>query len=75
MVLIVDIGSLLYAVVNVFHPDWLISSNFQLSRSNNLHRDSHQNSWIYPRVKTVSKPTALKEGGVGIFGFVVEVIS
>ena len=49
--LVVDIGSLLYALVNVFHPDWLIRSNFRLCRSDNLHKDSHQNSWIYPRVK------------------------
>ena len=48
---LVDIGSLLYALVNVFHPDWLIRSNFRLRRSDNLHKDSHQNSWIYPRVK------------------------
>ena len=49
--LLVDIGSLLYALVNVFHPDWLIGSNFRLRRSDNLHKDSHQNSWMYPRVK------------------------
>ena len=49
--LLVDIGNLLYALVNVFHPDWLIRSNFRLRRSDNLHKDSHQNSWIYPRVK------------------------
>ena len=49
--LLVDIGSLLYALVNVFHPDWLIRSNFWLRRSDNLHKGSHQNSWIYPRVK------------------------
>ena len=40
-----------------------ISSNFRLSRSDNLHRDSHK------------KSTALKEAGAGIFGFVVEAIS
>ena len=34
--LLVDIGSLLYALVNVVHPDWLIRSNFRLRRSNNL---------------------------------------
>ena len=33
------------------HPDWLIRSNFRLRRSDNLHKDSHQKSWIYPRVK------------------------
>ena len=49
--LLVDIGSLLYALANVFHPDWLIRSNFRLRKSDNLHKDSHQNSWIYPRVK------------------------
>ena len=49
--LLMDIGSLLYALVNAFHPDWLIKSNFQLRRSDNLHKDSHQNSWICPRVK------------------------
>ena len=49
--LLVDI-SLLYALDNVFHPDWLIRSNFWLRRSdNNLHKDSHQNLWIYPGVK------------------------
>ena len=59
--LLVDIGSVLHVVVNVLHPDWLISSNFRLSRSDNLHRDSH--------------PTALKKAAAGIFGFVVEAIS
>ena len=49
--LLVDIGSLFYAFVNVFHPDWQIRSIFRLHRSDNLHKDSHQNSWIYPRVK------------------------
>ena len=34
----------------MMHPDWLIRSNFRLRRSDNLHKDSHQNSWIYPRV-------------------------
>ena len=50
--LLVDIGTLLYASVSVFHPDWLIISNFRLRRSGNLHNDSSQNSWIYTRVKT-----------------------
>ena len=54
--LLADIGSLLYALVNVFHPDWLIRSNFRLRRSDNLHKDSHQNSWIYPRVKMKNAP-------------------
>ena len=45
--LLVDIGSLLYALVNVFHPNWLIRSNFRLRRSENLHKDSHQNSWTH----------------------------
>ena len=49
--LLVYIGSLLYALVSVFHPDWLMRSNFRLRRSDSLHKDSHQNSWIYPRVK------------------------
>ena len=50
--LLVDIRSLLYALVNVFHPDWLvIRSNFRLRRSDNLYKDSHQNWWIYPRLK------------------------
>ena len=49
--LLVDIGSLLYALVNVFHPDWLIRSNLRSRRSDNLQKDSHRNSWIYPRVK------------------------
>ena len=35
----------------MMHPDCLIRSNFRLRRSDNLHKDSHQNSWIYPRVK------------------------
>ena len=35
----------------MMHPDWLIRSNFRLRRSDNLHKDSHLNSWIYPRVK------------------------
>ena len=38
--LIVDIESLLYAPVIVFHPDWLIRSNFRLRRGDNLHKDS-----------------------------------
>ena len=43
LALLVDIGSLLYAPVNVFHPDWLIRSIFRLRRSeSNLHKDSHQ---------------------------------
>ena len=33
--LLVDIGSLLYALLSVLHPDWLIRSNFRLSRSDN----------------------------------------
>ena len=40
IVVLVNIGSLLYALVNVFHPDWLIRSNFRLRRSDNLHRFS-----------------------------------
>mgnify|MGYP006896110810 CR=1 FL=1 len=47
MSLLVDAGSLLYARVRVFHPDWLIRSNFRLRRSDNLHKDSQQNSWIH----------------------------
>ena len=31
--------------VSVFHPDWLIRSNFRLRVSDDLHTDSHQNSW------------------------------
>ena len=31
-----------YALVNVFHPDWLVRSNFRLRRSGNLHKDAHQ---------------------------------
>ena len=37
-----DIGSLLYALVIVFHPDWLIRLNFLFQVSDNLHTDSHQ---------------------------------
>ena len=55
MSFLVDNGSLLYALVNAFHPDWLIRSNFRLRRSDNLRKDSHQNSRIYPLVKTVIK--------------------
>ena len=47
--LLVDIESSLYTRVNVFHPDWPIRSNFWLRRSDNLVKDSHQNSWT--RVK------------------------
>ena len=57
LLLLVGIGSLLYALVNVFHPDWLIRSNFRLRRSDNLHKDSHQNSWICPRVKSKGDQT------------------
>ena len=32
------------ALVSVMHPDWLIRSNFRLQVSDNLHKDSHQNS-------------------------------
>ena len=48
------IGGLLYALVDVFHLGWLITSNFRLRRSDNLHKGSHQNSWIYPRVKMIT---------------------
>ena len=51
LLLLVDIGSLLYPLFNVFHPDWLIRLNFRLHRSDNFHKDSHQKSWMYPRVK------------------------
>ena len=51
--LLVDIGSLLYALLNVFHPDWLIRSNFRLGVSDNLHTDSDQNSWISTSKKEV----------------------
>ena len=56
MSLLVDIGNLLYALVDVLHPDWLIRSNFRLPRSDDLHKDSHQNSWIYPLVKIKNAP-------------------
>ena len=52
--------------VNVFHPDWLIRSNFRLRRSDDLHKDSHQNSWICPRVTKMSslkrRPASTKPG-------------
>ena len=32
-----DVGSLLHALVSVFHPDWLIRSILQLRRSDDLH--------------------------------------
>jgi len=55
-VIIVDIRSLLYALVNVLLPDWLMHSNFRLQVSDNLHTDSHQNllistSKIKPRLQ------------------------
>ena len=49
---------MLYELVSVMHPDWLITSNFRLRRSDNLHNDSHQNSWIYPRVINHPVPLA-----------------
>ena len=51
LTLLVDNGSLLYALISVLHPDWLIRSNFWLRRSDNLHNDYSQNSWLYPQVK------------------------
>ena len=62
--LLEDIGSLLYALVHVFHPDWLVRSNFRLRRTDNLHKDSLQNSWIYSRVKT--KATGSPKHGVRV---------
>ena len=50
-----DIGRLLHALVNVIYPDWLISSNFRLGVSVNLHTDSHQNSWISTSKKEFKK--------------------
>ena len=32
-------------------PDWLIRSYLHSRRSDNLHKDSHQKSWLHPRVK------------------------
>ena len=53
----VDIGSLLYiTLVSVFHPDWQIRSNFRLRRSDNLHKDSHQNSWILVDIRGYMGP-------------------
>ena len=49
-----DIG-LLYALVILFHPDWLIRVNFRLRRSGNLHKDSHQNSWYLHEWKNDDK--------------------
>ena len=37
--------SLLYALVSVIHPNWLIRRNFRLRVSDNLRTDSLQNSW------------------------------
>ena len=65
--LLVDIGSLLYALVNVFHPNWLIRSNFRLRRSDNLHKDSHQNSWAYSGIK--KKNNACRHVNVLLSGF------
>ena len=39
LTLLVDNGSLLYALVIVFHPDRLLTSKFRLSRCDNLHKD------------------------------------
>ena len=58
--LLVDIGSILYALVSGFDHDWLIRSNFQLHWSDNLHKDSHQNSWMYPRVKREKDRTVIE---------------
>ena len=33
------------------NPDWLIRSYFYSRSSDNLHKDSHQKSWLHPRVK------------------------
>ena len=49
---LVDIGSLLYALVNVFHPDWPIRATFRVCRGENLYKAFHQNSWIYRPVKS-----------------------
>ena len=51
--ILVDIGSFVYALVTVFHPDWLIRSNFRLRRSDNLHKDSHKTrGYIHERKET-----------------------
>lgn len=50
MVLCVDIRSLLYLLVNVFHPDWLIRSNYWLRTSDNLYKESHQNLRIHQQL-------------------------
>ena len=52
--LLVDTGSLLYALVSVFHPDWLIRSKFRLRRSDNLHKDSQQKSTSNTRINAVT---------------------
>ena len=52
MSLLVDIGSLLYALVNVFHPDWPIRATFRVCRGENLYQAFHQNSWKYRPVKS-----------------------
>ena len=65
--LLVDIESLLNALVNVFHPDWLIRSNFRLRRSDNLHKDPHQNSWIYLRAKTKLHEQIKEEKIIALF--------
>ena len=49
--------------LSMFHPDWLIRSNFRLRRNDNLHKDSHQNSWIYPRVITLDNCETDEESG------------
>ena len=51
----------------MMHPDWLIRSNFRLRRSDNLHKDSHLNSWIHPRVKKAG--TALVKTIASIYAF------
>ena len=35
------VNAIVYGLVSVMHPDWLIRSKFRLRRSDNLHKESH----------------------------------
>ena len=58
--------AIFYALVNVFQPDWLIRSNFLLRATDNLHIDSHQNSWI-----PTGKLTPSESSRPGAWGYVI----
>lgn len=60
--------AIFYALVNVFQPDWLIRSNFLLRATDNLHIDSHQNSWIS---SSTGKLTPSESSRPGAWGYVI----